>query len=73
MVRLVETYGRVLRLWMGPFRLNVMLSDPKYVEYFLISNVHLDKSDGYDLLKSWLGDGLINANGTYGNQNSVSG
>lgn len=63
MVRLADTYGSVLRLWIGPFRLHVMLSEPKYVEYFLISNVHLDKSDGYSMAKSWLGNGLINTNG----------
>lgn len=63
MVQLINRYGSVFRLWMGPFRLSVVLSEPKYVEYFLNSNENINKSDGYNMVKSWLGEGLGTSNG----------
>ncbi|XP_022914303.1 cytochrome P450 4c3-like [Onthophagus taurus] len=62
--RLIKTYGKVVRIWQGPFRVNVFITDPKLVEYFLSSQVHIKKSLGYDIFKSWLGEGgLINSSG----------
>ncbi|XP_022901359.1 cytochrome P450 4c3-like [Onthophagus taurus] len=62
--RLIKTYGNVLRVWQGPHRLNVFITDPKLVEYFLSSQVHIKKSAGYDIAESWLGPGgLINSYG----------
>lgn len=40
-----------------------MISKPEYLEQLLNSNVHLSKSDGYDLFKPWLGDGLLVSTG----------
>lgn len=63
MQRLFNTYGPVFRLWMNPLQLTVFIVKPDIVEYFLSSNVHIKKSEGYDLFQSWLGQGLINNSG----------
>ncbi|GJQ70762.1 hypothetical protein Trydic_g694 [Trypoxylus dichotomus] len=61
--RLFDTYGPIFRIWHNPISLSVFVVDPDVVEYFLSSNVHIKKSDGYDLLQPWLGQGLINNSG----------
>ncbi|XP_022901353.1 cytochrome P450 4c3-like [Onthophagus taurus] len=61
--QMVMKYGRLVRVWQGPFRLNLFVTDPDKVEYFLSSNVLIKKSTGYDLYKPWLGEGLINGTG----------
>ncbi|CAG9855800.1 unnamed protein product [Phyllotreta striolata] len=55
-------YGTFYKLWLGP-RLHLMVAKPEYLEQLLTSNVHLSKSDGYDLFKPWLGDGLLVSTG----------
>lgn len=52
-----------MRVWLGPTRLNVIISDPKYLEYFLSSNVHIRKGVGYEGFKAWIGNGLITSHG----------
>ncbi|XP_065214565.1 cytochrome P450 4C1-like isoform X2 [Planococcus citri] len=50
------TYGKVFKLWIGK-QLFIVLTDPTDIEVFLSStNKHLDKSDSYRFLDSWLGD-----------------
>lgn len=48
---------------MGP-RLHLMVTKPEAVEFFLNSTVHLSKSEGYNLFKPWLGDGLLVSTGS---------
>lgn len=55
-------YGTFYKLWLGP-RLHLMIANPEYLEELLTSNVHLSKSDGYNLFKPWLGDGLLVSTG----------
>lgn len=62
-LKLQQKYGSFYKLWLGP-RLHLMVSKPEYLEQLLNSNVHLRKSDGYDLFKPWLGDGLLVSTGT---------
>ncbi|XP_022901351.1 cytochrome P450 4C1-like [Onthophagus taurus] len=61
--RILKTYGKIVRVWQGPFRMNVFITDPTLTEFFLSSTTHIKKSSGYDIFKSWLGDGLINSTG----------
>lgn len=61
--RLFKTHGPIIRIWLNPIKLSVFVVEPKIVEYFLTSNVHLKKSAGYDLYQPWLGQGLINNTG----------
>ncbi|XP_061388494.1 probable cytochrome P450 4e1, partial [Musca vetustissima] len=55
-------YGN-FRLWIGYFP-NIVVTDNKDMEYILCSNSLIDKSDMYDILKIWLGEGLVNSNGS---------
>ncbi|KAJ8966482.1 hypothetical protein NQ317_006438 [Molorchus minor] len=57
-VNLQNKYGTFYKLWLGP-RLHLMVSKPEYLEQLLNSNIHLSKSDGYDLFRPWLGDGVL--------------
>ncbi|KAJ8937565.1 hypothetical protein NQ318_000106 [Aromia moschata] len=57
-LKLQNEYGSLYKLWLGP-RLHLMMSKPEYLEHLLNSNIHLAKSDGYDLFRPWLGDGLL--------------
>ena len=61
--RICKTYGKLTRTWQGPFHVNIMVTDPKHVEYFLTSTSHIKKSASYDFLIPLLGYGLINSAG----------
>lgn len=63
-LKLQKQYGSFYKLWLGS-RLHLMISKPEYLEQLLNSNVHLSKSDGYDLFKPWLGDGLLVSTGKH--------
>ncbi|KAJ3661324.1 hypothetical protein Zmor_005723 [Zophobas morio] len=62
-MNLNKKYGSVMKIWLGP-RLHLMITKPEVVEFFLNSNIHLSKSNGYDLFKPWLGDGLLVSTGS---------
>ncbi|XP_073846354.1 cytochrome P450 4e2-like [Musca autumnalis] len=55
-------YGNFL-LWIGYYP-NVVITQNKDIEYILCSNSLIDKSDMYDMLQVWLGEGLVNSNGS---------
>lgn len=57
-----DKYGSVVRFWVGP-SLQVLISDPQNVEFFLSSTSILEKTYGYEFIRPWLGTGLISANG----------
>ncbi|XP_072396492.1 cytochrome P450 4d2-like [Diabrotica undecimpunctata] len=59
---LQQKYGNFYKLWMGP-RLHLVIYKPEYLEKIMTSNIHLDKTTGYDLFKPWLGDGLLTSTG----------
>lgn len=61
-MKLTDTYGTIMKLWLGP-RLHLFITKPEIAEYFLNSHTHLSKSNGYDLFKPWLGDGLLVSTG----------
>nr|AZR39465.1 cytochrome P450 [Agasicles hygrophila] len=51
-------YGKTFKLYIGS-NLYVCTSDIKLLEAIMTSNVHLNKSKVYDILKAWLKNGLI--------------
>uniref|UniRef100_T1PFY1 Cytochrome P450 n=1 Tax=Musca domestica TaxID=7370 RepID=T1PFY1_MUSDO len=55
-------YGN-FRAWIG-YYLYVVISEPKDVEYVLASNELIAKSDVYDMMHPWLGDGLLTSKGS---------
>ncbi|XP_066256027.1 cytochrome P450 4d2-like [Euwallacea similis] len=55
-------YGNFYKLWTGP-TLRLVINKPEYLEDLLTSNLNLSKSNGYDLFKPWLGDGLLVSTG----------
>ncbi|XP_037823515.1 cytochrome P450 4e2-like [Lucilia sericata] len=49
-------------VWIGPY-LNIVVSNVKDVEFILSSNSLIQKSDIYDMLHPWLGEGLLTSTG----------
>lgn len=58
----VQQYGSAARIMIGPQCL-VCLSDPRDVEMILGSQKLLEKSDEYNFLEKWLGQGLLLSSG----------
>ncbi|KAL1518132.1 hypothetical protein ABEB36_001803 [Hypothenemus hampei] len=61
LMNLQNRYGNFYKLWTGP-TLRLIVNKPEYLKDLLSSTVNLSKSDGYDLFKPWLGDGLLVTN-----------
>ncbi|KAH8233715.1 hypothetical protein KR026_011572 [Drosophila bipectinata] len=49
--------------WIGPYS-NVLVTNPKFLEYILSSQTLISKSDIYDLTHPWLGLGLLTSTGS---------
>ncbi|KAM7345241.1 cytochrome P450 4e2-like isoform 2-T2 [Cochliomyia hominivorax] len=49
-------------IWIGPY-LNILISNVKDLEFILSSNTLIQKSDAYDMLHPWLGEGLLTSTG----------
>ncbi|XP_023307621.2 probable cytochrome P450 4d14 [Lucilia cuprina] len=60
---LSENYGKVVRLWIFGDCV-ILLRDVKYFESILSSQQVIKKDSLYDLLKCWLGDGLLISSGS---------
>lgn len=59
LLALAKKYGGLFRMWIGPFNLAFVATNPKDVEIILNSTKHIKKSGMYDMLVPWLGDGLL--------------
>lgn len=58
---LANEYGKILKFWV--FGISVLfVRDPKFFESILSSQQVIKKNRLYDLLSSWLGDGLLLSN-----------
>jgi cytochrome P450 len=55
-------YGEIYRSFIGPI-CNVSISSPELLEPFLASQNVIEKGADYDLLKPWLGEGLLTSSG----------
>lgn len=56
---MIKKYGSVMRLWIGPINLVIVVSNPRDVEVILNSTTHIRKSGMYNMIVPWLGDGLL--------------
>lgn len=45
------------------FQVRVFHSHPDHIQYLLNSNVHINKSDNFEVLKGWIGDGIATSRG----------
>ncbi|XP_014679269.1 PREDICTED: cytochrome P450 4V2-like [Priapulus caudatus] len=52
----------IIRFWLSSYPL-VMLFSPEFAEVILHSSKHMDKTWEYDLLRPWLGTGLVTSTG----------
>lgn len=53
-----QRYGSIYRIWLG-LDLALHVSDPEMLRKILTSNDLINKARGYDLLRPWLGNGLL--------------
>lgn len=61
---LTASLGKVFHVTVDPFDCGIVIaSDPKVAEGILSSQKLLDKSEEYDLIKAWLGTGLLISSG----------
>ncbi|XP_065091255.1 cytochrome P450 4d1-like [Ochlerotatus camptorhynchus] len=56
--RTVHEAGKCFRLWLGP-ELLIVVTDAKVAEGILSSPKFIDKSDEYNFIRPWLGNGLL--------------
>nr|XP_015835227.1 PREDICTED: uncharacterized protein LOC660088 [Tribolium castaneum] len=62
-MRYRKDYGGLVKVHIGPLRHFLLVSDYKMLEYLLSSPKIVDKSEDYKFLSSWLGTGLLLADG----------
>lgn len=62
MVENRRRYGAVFRIWFGP-DLTVQVADPDLIRTVLSSSVLTHKSRNYDMIRPWLGNGLLTSSG----------
>jgi cytochrome P450 family 4 len=59
---ITKKYGLFVRILLGP-KIMVLLCDPLDVEDFLVNIKSTEKSEEYDYVKPWIGEGLITSSG----------
>ncbi|XP_072402574.1 cytochrome P450 4d2-like [Diabrotica undecimpunctata] len=64
LMRYIRVYGKLFKIYDGPFSVALIATDEKFVEHILSSTEYIDKADQYDYLKGWLGEGLLVSTGT---------
>lgn len=58
MIAFNEKYGSIVKLWVKPFKPAIMVADTELMDKILTSKDHLVKTQMYDLLKPYIGEGL---------------
>lgn len=58
-----KTYGRIVKIQIGPFKQGLIISDHKFLEFIMSSRKTIEKSTQYRFLHNWLGSGLLTAGG----------
>lgn len=53
-----KQHGPLWRFDLSPFKTNIVVHDPKVAEGILSSQKLLEKSDEYNFVRQWLGDGI---------------
>ncbi|XP_059617472.1 cytochrome P450 4d2-like isoform X1 [Phlebotomus argentipes] len=60
---MINVYGKLFRVWIGPYQVAFFSTDPKDLEVMLSSTKHITKNNLYNFLKPWLGTGLLISTG----------
>uniref|UniRef100_A0A1L8E438 Putative cytochrome n=1 Tax=Nyssomyia neivai TaxID=330878 RepID=A0A1L8E438_9DIPT len=60
---MIVKYGKLFRVWIGPYQVAFFSTDPKDLEVVLSSTKHITKNNLYNFLKPWLGTGLLISTG----------
>nr|UHN91810.1 cytochrome P450 CYP4TT1 [Epicauta chinensis] len=63
LINLKKSFGNIYKIFVGS-SVKIVLSDPTIIGKIVQSNIHLTKSDAYDLLKPWIGTGLLTSTGS---------
>ncbi|GAB0093435.1 Cytochrome P450 4d2 [Sergentomyia squamirostris] len=63
MHKMISEYGKLFRVWIGPYQVAFFSTDPKDLEVILTSNKHITKNNLYKFLVPWLGTGLLISTG----------
>ncbi|XP_063922936.1 cytochrome P450 4c3-like isoform X2 [Zophobas morio] len=63
LLQYTNTYGSIVKAKIGPIRQLILVSDYKLLEHVLSSTKVLVKSDDYNFLRPWLGNGLLTSDG----------
>lgn len=63
MQEMINDYGKLFRVWIGPYQVSFFSTDPKDLEVILSSTKHITKNNLYNFLKPWLGTGLLISTG----------
>lgn len=58
-----KRYGNLLRIYFPPYRPCVLISDNEIVQEILLKHKVLGKSKSYEIMKVWLGEGLLTVSG----------
>lgn len=64
MQELYNTYKPRYVFYTG-FQVRVFHSNPEHIQYLLNSPVHINKSDNFEVLKGWIGDGIATSRGEF--------
>lgn len=64
-VELAKKYGPIYRMWIGNNFPEVRVMQCDLAEEIFRSSKHIEKSPTYDLLRPWLGEGLISSTGKW--------
>lgn len=59
----MDKYSPVSRMWIGSNKVYIFVSDLDVLEHLLSSPKYIRKSRDYNLLNSWLGNGLLISTG----------
>ena len=57
-----KKYGKIFRIWVFQ-QLNIIVTDVKIIEAVLVNQQHIKKGTLYNLLRRWLGLGLLLSTG----------
>ncbi|XP_025833166.1 cytochrome P450 4d2-like isoform X2 [Agrilus planipennis] len=63
LLKLKSKYGSPFKITIGFQYPWVIISDSKFMTFFLSSNKYITKSQDYNFFRSWLGDGLLTSTG----------
>lgn len=62
LLKLHDEYGNIFKMYVG-HDIRIVISKPELLKEILTSNVHITKSNGYDVMKPWIAEGILTSTG----------